>query len=85
MVTTIFKFGSPDFDNTPAIIGHSLGQQYSMALGFELVAIMLIPVMLCTKPCIFKFSAHDQVHEADQIEFAPLPQSEEGGQANAPG
>lgn len=56
-----------------------------MALGFELVAIMLIPVMLCTKPCIFKFSAHDQVHEADQIEFAPLPQSEEGGQANAPG
>jgi len=56
MVTTVFKFGG--FDKKMfAIIGSSQDQQYAIALGLEVVAFILIPVMLCAKPCILKTPA----------------------------
>ena len=74
MVTTVFKFGGFDKEMF-AIIGHIQSQQYSIALTLEVIAFVFIPVMLCAKPCILKTPA-DQVHEANQIEFAPIPQGE---------
>lgn len=76
MVTTIFKFGG--FDKPyDAIIGTSQSNQYMIANTLEFIAFALIPVMLCVKPCVLKTPA-DQVHEQNQIEFAPISQNEEG-------
>ena len=72
MVGTVFGFGSYDKDADPPlspIIGGSMTQQYSTNQSFVYLAIVLILVMLCTKPCIVKFSSGHQVHEENQIEF----------------
>lgn len=76
MVTTVFKFGGFDKKMDP-IIGGTQETQYTIALVLEIMAFLFIPVMLCVKPCILKTPA-DQIHEANQIEFAPIPQGDDG-------
>lgn len=51
--------------------------QYSINQALFYIAVLLIFVMLCTKPCIVKFSGNKQVHEENQIEFQQIDQIEE--------
>ena len=71
MVTTVFGFGNyaeTDPKQVP-FFGSSLESQYSVNMALVYIAIILIFVMLCTKPCIVKFSGNKQVGEENQIEF----------------
>ena len=45
------------------IIGGSMDEQYRTNGSLAIIAILLIFVMLCTKPCIVKFKGEAQVHE----------------------
>lgn len=65
MVVTVFGFGNyveRDPPETP-FYGATLNQQYAIHMAFVYIAILLILVMLCTKPCIVKFAGSKQVHE----------------------
>lgn len=80
MVATVFGFGSYPKDNQPPlvpIIGSSMDQMYSINMALVYIAIILILVMLCTKPCIVKFSGGHQVHEENQIEFQAINQNDQ--------
>jgi hypothetical protein len=45
-------------------------------MGLVYTAIILILVMLCTKPCIVKLSGGHQIHEENQIEFQAINQND---------
>jgi len=85
MVVTVFGFGNyveRDPPETP-FYGATLNQQYAIHMAFVYIAILLILVMLCTKPCIVKFAGSKQVHEENQIEFQQIPQSINDNDKNA--
>lgn len=74
MVTTVFQFGAYT-EKVPAEVpffGGSLDTQYSVNLTLVVIAILLVFVMLCTKPCIVKFSSKKHVHQ--EIEFQQVNQ-----------
>ena len=78
MVTTVFGFGNYA-ETTPEmtpIVGGSLNQQYSTNMALVYIAVILILVMLCTKPCIVKLSGGHQIHEENQIEFQAINQND---------
>lgn len=76
MVATVFGFGSFPEQEPPIapIIGRNTPQMYSINMALVYIAIILILVMLCTKPMIVKFSGGHQVHEENQIEFQAINQ-----------
>lgn len=81
MVTTVFGFGGYDknADKPPMLplAGATIGDQYLMSVIFVyVIAIPLILVMLCTKPCLVKCSGGHDVHEENQIEFQPINQKD---------
>lgn len=79
MVSTVFGFGAYDKDADPPlspVVGSSMGAQYGTNQTLVYIAIILILVMLCTKPCIVKFSSGHQVHEENQIEFQAINQND---------
>lgn len=76
MVTTVFQFGAYA-TTTPMMtpfFGATLEEQYKVNMAFVYIAILLMLVMLCTKPCIVKFSGGSHVHE--EIEFQAVRQDE---------
>jgi len=78
MVTTVFQFGSYPTDLKPEQVplwGDSLSGQYTLNQALVYTAILLILVMLCTKPCMVKLSGTKHVHE--EIEFQAVNQMEE--------
>jgi hypothetical protein len=78
MVTTVFGFGGYEVKDPKMIplVGDkdsSLSTQYTLCVIFVyVIAIPLILVMLCTKPCIAKFKGGHAVHEENAIEFQAL-------------
>lgn len=77
MVTTVFQFGQytqKDPSELP-FFSDSLDTQYSVNFTLVVIAILLVFVMLCTKPCIVKFSAKKHVYE--EIEFQQVNQQED--------
>lgn len=71
MVTTVFAGGAYEEKKPPLkpILGSSMDQQYAINKALVYIAVILILVMLCTKPCIVKFSGSGESHEHNQIEF----------------
>ena len=81
MVTTVFQFGSfeqrkaapyihPLIFSNPELEPNDLNnKQYSFSLTLVVIAILLIFVMLCTKPCLVKCKGDSHVHENEGIEF----------------
>lgn len=74
MVTTVFGFGSPP-ETEPVqvpLFSDSLSGQYSVNQAMVYTAVILILVMLCTKPCIVKFKGGAHVADENQIEFQQI-------------
>jgi len=75
MVTTVFQFGAYPTDLKPEqvpLFNDTLRAQYNVNQGLVYTAILLILVMLCTKPCMVKLSGKAHVHE--EIEFQAVNQ-----------
>jgi len=75
MIITVFSFGdykSASKDNgqylTP-LIGKDNDQQYAIALALVAIVAILVPVMLCVKPCCFR-EGHDEDEIENVIEMA---------------
>jgi len=70
MVTTVFQFGAYDETLVPPqvqLFGDSMRGQFNVCQGLVYTAILLIFVMLCTKPCLVKLQGTS--HVQDEIEF----------------
>ena len=79
MVATVFGFGSYDKNADPPlspVVGSSMDVQYGTNQALVYIAIILILVMLCTKPCIVKFTSGHHVHEENSIEFQAINQND---------
>ena len=91
MVTTVFQFGgfeqnkqapyihplifTPPLDTTPDVDLNNT--QYTFCLSLVVIAILLIFVMLCTKPCLVKCKGDSHVHEHEGIEFQAIDQNDD--------
>lgn len=49
---------------------HDQGPQYQTALTLLAIVVILVPLMLCVKPCIALCSKHEE--EDDEIEFTNI-------------
>jgi len=78
MVTTVFQFGAYDADLKPPqvpLVGGSMSGQFALGQSLVYTAILLIFVMLCTKPCMVKLGGSPHVHE--EIEFQQVNQQDD--------
>jgi len=94
MVTTVFQFGSfeqrknapfihPLIFSNPELPNDELNnKQYSFCLTLVVIAILLIFVMLCTKPCLVKCKGDSHVHENEGIEFQAIAQNDDKDKMN---
>ena len=76
MITEVFGFGQWNKTASDAtiepIVGSDNDQQYAIGLSLLAVVVILIPVMLCTKPIIAGcFTDHDD-SDRDEIEFTNI-------------
>jgi len=66
VITTVFGFGNYDKKKPKEpIIGKTQDQMYGIALFLLITVIILVPIMLFTKPCLVKSKINNSVHEQD--------------------
>ena len=81
MVTTVFQFGAYDDTLVPPqvpLFGSSMKHQFTVCQALVYTAILLIFVMLCTKPCMVKLQGTS--HVQDEIEFQQVNQQDDNTQ-----
>jgi len=71
MINTVFGFGNiPESDKEfVPFIGNSLEQQYEIGVSLLIMVIILIPIMLLSKPCLFRDKPRPVPEE--EIELQP--------------
>ena len=79
MITEVFGFGqwnktASDADIEP-LVGKDNDQQYAIGLAFLAIVVILIPIMLCTKPLLVACMSHDD-DDNDEIEFTNINRGE---------
>jgi hypothetical protein len=52
------------------VIGSSVDQEYTIGVSLLVLVVLLIPIMLCVKPCVEGRKGHGEDH--DEIEFSDL-------------
>jgi hypothetical protein len=89
MITEVFGFGQWNKTESDAhvqpLIGDSNDQQYAIGLSLLLIVVILIPVMLCTKPIMHACLHSDSDEENDEIEFTNINRGDDMSQPLAPG
>jgi V-type H+-transporting ATPase subunit a len=89
MINEVFGFGQ--WNKTAAdahiqpIIGDTNDQQYAIGLSFLLIVVILIPVMLCTKPILHACLHNDSDDDRDEIEFTNINRGDDMSQPLQPG
>lgn len=55
---------------------------YGTAVTLLIIVIICIPFMLCVKPCVFKFSHHEEHKVGNEIEFQKISNQDDGAAVN---
>jgi hypothetical protein len=71
MITQVFKFGDYSNDIDP-VIGGSNSTQYAIGMALLLIVVVLIPIMMCTKPIVHGCFQDHAEEERDMIEFTNI-------------
>ena len=74
MITQVFGFGDykSQGENVEPVLLSSNEQQYGVGMALLLIVLVLVPIMLCTKPIIAGCSTHDDHDDDDEIEFTNI-------------
>lgn len=59
------------------LVGDSNEQMYSIAMTLIVIVAVLVPVMLCAKPCCFRGAPADEDDGAGVIEFSDLNKNDD--------
>lgn len=76
MITQVFAFG--DYEKTDPndlmrpVVGKTNKDMYSIGLALLAIVIVVIPIMLCTKPIYFGCCGPDHDEDRDEIEFTNI-------------
>jgi hypothetical protein len=88
MITEVFGFGvwnKTGTDNLEPVIGSTNDVQYGIGMAFLLIVVILVPVMLCTKPIMYACLHNDADDEQDEIEFTNINRGDDMSQPLQPG
>lgn len=89
MITQVFSFGNyktTDPDNKMApLVGGSNDTQYGIGVALVIIVVILVPVMLCTKPIIAGCSQDHSDEDQDEIEFTNINRGDDMSQPLQPG
>lgn len=88
MITEVFGFGQWNKTASDATIepvfGDSNDTQYGIGLAFLAIVILVIPIMLCTKPILYACT-HGDDDNNDEIEFTNINRGDDMSQPLQPG
>jgi hypothetical protein len=89
MITEVFGFGQWNKTESDAhiqpLIGDTNDQQYAIGLSLLLIVVILIPVMLCTKPIMHACLHSESDEDRDEIEFTNINRGDDMSQPLQPG
>ena len=88
MITEVFSFGDwnkPGTSNLDPVFGSSNDEQYGVGVALLIIVVILIPVMLCTKPIMHACLTGDADEEQDEIEFTNINRENDMSQPLQPG
>lgn len=75
MITEVFGFGQwnkTGYENLEPVIGKTNDEQYGIGMALLFIVVILVPVMLCTKPIMYACLHNDADDEQDEIEFTNI-------------
>lgn len=67
------NMGKPKDETEESILGEDNTYVYKLGLILGLIAIAVIPIMLCAKPCCFRGGKHEDP-DLEEIEFSDIRQ-----------
>jgi hypothetical protein len=88
MITEVFGFGNwnkTGTDNLEPVIGSTNDVQYGIGMAFLIIVVILVPIMLCTKPIMYACLNGDADDDQDEIEFTNINRGDDMSQPLQPG